>query len=116
MGVVVAVLLLIATVVCWLILRRVRSTPRAPANPRCRERVAAVRENRWFLLLMLTFVAQALATGAMLAAVPYLATYILGGGELQQTLLFACLVAPAIIVMPLWAMGVETGGASSGVS
>lgn len=104
MGVVVGLLLLVSTVVCWLILRRVRSYSQAQSEPTLQERVAAVRQNRWFLLLMLTFVAQALATGAMLAAVPYLATYILGGGELQQTLLFVCLVAPAVVVMPLWAM------------
>jgi Na+/melibiose symporter-like transporter len=85
-------------------IRRTRSYTQAETEPTLGERFAAVRENRWFLLLMLTFVAQALGVGAMLAAVPYLATYILGGGELQQTLLFVCLVAPAVIVMPLWSM------------
>jgi glycoside/pentoside/hexuronide:cation symporter, GPH family len=104
MGVVVGLLLLVSTVVCWSMLRRVRSYSQAQSEPTLQERVAAVRQNRWFLLLMLTFVPQALATGAMLASVPYLATYILGGGELQQTLLFVCMVAPAVIVMPLWAM------------
>ena len=102
MGVVVGVLLLAATVVCWSILRRARSYSRAASEPTMAERLAAIRQNRWFTLLLATFVLQALATGAMLASVPYLATYILGGGELQQTLLFVCLVAPAIVVMPLW--------------
>jgi Na+/melibiose symporter-like transporter len=63
---------------------------------------------------MLTFVCQALGVGAMLAAVPYLATYILGGGELQQTLLFVCLVAPAVIVMPLWAITSKRVGKQPG--
>jgi Na+/melibiose symporter-like transporter len=104
MGIVVGLLLLISTLVCWLILRKTRATSQAHSEATLAEKFAAVRENRWFLLLMLTFVAQALGVGAMLAAVPYLATYILGGGEAQQTLLFVCLVAPAIIVMPLWSM------------
>lgn len=102
MGVVVGVLLVAATVVCWLLVRRTTSYSQADSEPSMSERVAAIRQNRWFALLLITFVFQALATGAMLAAVPYLATYILGGGELQQTLLFVCLVAPAVVVMPLW--------------
>ncbi len=102
MGVVVGILLVVAAVVCWAILRRARSYSQAQSEPTMSERIAAVRQSRWFQLLLVTFVLQALATGAMLAAVPYLATYILGGGELQQTLLFVCLVGPAILVMPLW--------------
>jgi Na+/melibiose symporter-like transporter len=114
MGVVVGLLLIVSTVVCWAIVRRAKAYTQAQSEPSLRERIAAVRENRWFLLLMLTFVAQALGVGAMLAAVPYLATYILGGGELQQTLLFVCLVAPAIIIMPLWAMTSKRVGKQRG--
>jgi Na+/melibiose symporter-like transporter len=102
MGVAVGLLLVVSTVICWAMIRRTGSYTQAETEPTLAERFAAVRQNRWFLLLMLTFVAQALGVGAMLAAVPYLATYILGGGELQQTLLFVCLVAPAVVVMPLW--------------
>lgn len=102
MGVVVGLLLAASATVCWSVMRRTPSVSAAASEPTLRERITAVRENRWFLLLMLTFVLQGFGVGAMLAAVPYLATYILGGGELQQTLLFVCLVAPAIVVMPLW--------------
>jgi Na+/melibiose symporter-like transporter len=102
MGVVVGAVLTVAAAVCWALVRATRSYSRASSEPTMAQRFAAVRENRWFALLMLTFVLQALAVGAMLACVPYLATYILGGGELQQTLLFVCLVAPAVVVMPLW--------------
>jgi Na+/melibiose symporter-like transporter len=59
------------------------------------------RRNPWFLRLWITFVVQALATAATLAAIPYFATYILGD-EGATTILFAGLVAPAILVMPLW--------------
>ena len=37
-------------------------------------------------------------------AVPYLATYILSGGELEQTLLFVCPGAGGDRLMPLWSM------------
>lgn len=114
MGVVVGLLLVVSTVVCWLVLRRTKSYSRAESEPTMSERIAAIRENRWFLLLMVTFVLQALGVGAMLAAVPYLATYILGGGELQQTLLFVCLVAPAIVVMPLWSAVSKRSGKHRG--
>lgn len=63
--------------------------------------IAVARRNPWFLRLWGTFVVQALATAATLAAIPYFATYILGD-EGATTLLFAGLVAPAILVMPLW--------------
>ncbi len=48
--------------------------------------------------LLATFVLQALATGAMLAAAQYVATYVLGD-EGAVTFLFAALVAPAVLVM-----------------
>ena len=114
MGIVVGLLLLVATIVCWAIVRKAKAYTQAESEPSMHERVAAVRENRWFLLLMLTFVCQALGVGAMLAAVPYLATYIIGGGELEQTLLFVCLVAPAVIVMPLWSMTAKRVGKQRG--
>lgn len=63
--------------------------------------IRVARKNPWFLRLWGTFVVQALATAATLAAIPYFATYILGN-EKSTTLLFAGLVAPAIVVMPLW--------------
>lgn len=62
--------------------------------------LAAVRESARLRALLLAFVLQALATGAMLAAAQYVATYTLGQ-ESAVTLLFAALVAPALLVMPL---------------
>lgn len=63
--------------------------------------VRAARQNPWFLSLWVTFVIQALASAATLAAIPYFATYILDRKG-ATTILFAGLVAPAILVMPLW--------------
>ncbi len=61
----------------------------------------AARSNAYFMPLWGAFVLQALANAAMLATVPYVATYILNNSE-AQSVLFAALVAPAILVMPLW--------------
>jgi len=65
----------------------------------------ALRSGWWALrtsgplrALLGTFVLQALATGAMLAAAQYVATYTLGK-ESAVTYLFAALVAPALLVM-----------------
>lgn len=62
--------------------------------------VAAVRESAPLRALLAAFVLQALATGAMLAAAQYVATYTLGN-EAAVTTLFVALVAPALLVMPL---------------
>jgi Na+/melibiose symporter-like transporter len=66
------------------------------------DQLRIARRNRPFLLLLGAFIAQALATGSMLAAAPYFATYILDDPGMT-TVLFGCLVAPAILVMPVWA-------------
>lgn len=60
----------------------------------------ALRESRALRLLLTAFVLQALATGAMLGAAQYVATYTLGD-ESALTFLFVALVAPALLVMPL---------------
>lgn len=62
--------------------------------------LAAVRESAPLRALLAAFVLQALATGAMLAAAQYVATYTLGD-ESAVTTLFVALVAPALLVMPL---------------
>ena len=58
----------------------------------------AVRTSAPLRALLAAFVLQALATGAMLAAAQYVATYTLGD-ESAVTFLFAALVAPALLVM-----------------
>lgn len=101
MGLVVAALILVGVVGAW------RGTATAPvgrvaASPgglgaQLRV-VAAVRD---FRLLLGTFVLQALATGAMLAGVDYVARHVLGRSS-ASTVLFACFVGPALLVTPLW--------------
>ncbi|QHT55818.1 MFS transporter [Cellulomonas sp. H30R-01] len=93
----------------WGAPRRAAVTPPTdgpPVAPRPRVRgdalrlgIAALREIPAFRWLLATFVLQALATGAMLACAPYVATYVLGD-EGAVTVLFVALVAPALLVMP----------------
>ena len=49
------------------------------------------------IVMLLTFLLQGLATGLMLAAAQYIATWVLGTGV---TLLFLSLIAPAIARKP----------------
>jgi len=62
----------------------------------------AARGNHYFMPLWGAFVLQALANAAMLATVPYVARYILNNPG-SESILFAALVGPAILVMPFWA-------------
>ena len=88
----------------WGAWRGTRSAPalhEAPAEVSFADQLRVVRSDRPFRLLLTTFVAQALATGAMLAGVDYVSRWILGT-PLSATLLFVCFVAPALLVTPLW--------------
>jgi GPH family glycoside/pentoside/hexuronide:cation symporter len=63
---------------------------------------SAVRDSQPYRALLFTFIMQALAIGMMLAGVAYIAFDVLG---LEGTLfLFLSLIAPAILVTPLWSL------------
>ncbi|MEU1387412.1 MULTISPECIES: MFS transporter [unclassified Nonomuraea] len=66
-----------------------------------REQLAAIRGNRAFLWLTVMACLQMLAVSMMLAAAPYFASYTLGSPKSTQTL-FAALVGPMLLTMPLW--------------
>ncbi|TMS00736.1 MFS transporter [Nonomuraea basaltis] len=66
-----------------------------------REQFAAIKGNRPFLWLTVLACTQMLAVSMMLAAAPYFATYTLGTPQATQTL-FAALVGPILLTMPLW--------------
>ncbi|MGY2084588.1 MFS transporter [Blastococcus sp. SYSU DS0539] len=85
----------------------VAGTRRAPTLTRVRSegRLGATLALAWrsgpFRVLLTGFVVQALGIGVMLAGVPYFSEQVLGDPA-AGTVLFAALVAPAILVMPLW--------------
>jgi Na+/melibiose symporter-like transporter len=78
---------------------RVRVAPAAEGG--LLDQLREVRGDRAFVALWSAFILQALGTAAMLGATQYYATYILDNPT-AVTLLFVCLVAPAILVMPAW--------------
>ncbi len=65
------------------------------------EAVGALRRSRPFRALLAAFVLQAVATGLMLAGAAYVARYVLHD-EAAVSYLFAALIAPALLCMPLW--------------
>ncbi|WP_341956408.1 MFS transporter [Microbacterium sp. LWH13-1.2] len=75
----------------------------APAG--IREQYAAgvrtLRRSQPFRALLGTFLLQALATGTMLAAAQYVATWVLRSED-AVTLVFLALVGPALIATPVW--------------
>lgn len=89
-------------------LTRVTSEGRLLATLRVAARV------RPFRLLLTGFVVQALGIGTMLAGVPYYARQVLGDPA-AGTLLFAALVGPAILVMPLWLRVARRAGKRTGL-
>jgi Na+/melibiose symporter-like transporter len=66
-----------------------------------REGLHALRRSQPFRALLLTFLLQGLATGLMLAGAQYVATWVLGAGV---AILFASLIAPALLFAPIWAL------------
>ncbi|HEX7715647.1 MAG TPA: MFS transporter [Marmoricola sp.] len=109
MGLVVALLLLVGVVGAY------RGTAPAPVGRALagegtlRDQLRVVAEARDFRLLLTTFVLQALATGAMLAGVDYMARWVLGDEDLA-TVLFVCFVGPALVLTPGWnALGQRIG-------
>ncbi|MGX5695928.1 MFS transporter [Agromyces soli] len=66
-----------------------------------REGFAALRRSAPFRALLGAFVLQGLATGLMLAGAQFVATWVLHD-EQAVTLLFVALIAPAVLVTPLW--------------
>ncbi|WP_431220790.1 MFS transporter [Leifsonia xyli] len=63
--------------------------------------VRVLRDSQPFRALLLTFLLQGLATGLMLAGANYVATYLLHSED-AVTFLFVALIAPALVVTPVW--------------
>ena len=101
MGVAVAGLLAAGMFGAWHTTRRAPAVARSTAEPSLRAQFAAVRDNRAFRYLAGMWTVQALGVGVMLAGVQYFATYAIGSPG-AVTLLFAAMIGPLVLVMPLW--------------
>lgn len=101
MGIAVGVLILLGTAFTLLGTAGLPAPRRTSSHASPRELLAVVRECRPFRALLALYVLQAAGTGTLLAGVDYFARLVLRDHQLQ-TALFACFVAPALLVMPLW--------------
>lgn len=81
----------------------VATPPRTSIRAAYRDGFGALRGSRAFRTLLATFALQALAAGLMLAGAAYIAKWVLHD-DLGTTLLFASLIAPALLCAPLWAI------------
>ncbi|GGI03799.1 MFS transporter [Egicoccus halophilus] len=102
MGLAIGAVLLTALLACFLGTRAAPVAAPVATTASFRQQLRAAGDNRPFLLLLACFVVQALGIGAMLAGVDFFAAYVLGDPG-QTSILFVCLVGPALVTMPLWA-------------
>ncbi|MER5862971.1 MFS transporter [Kitasatospora sp. NPDC002040] len=101
MGLAVAGLLAVGMFGAWFCTRHAPVVARNDSEPSLRAQLATARDNPAFLNLAGMWTLQALAVGVMLAGVQYFATYTLGSAT-AVTPLFACMIGPLVLVMPLW--------------
>ncbi|WP_306320642.1 MULTISPECIES: MFS transporter [unclassified Streptomyces] len=97
------------------VIRTTQSVVRITSESTLLAQLRAARGNAPFWWLFGAYVVQAAATGLMLAGTQYFATYILDRPS-ATTLLFACLIVPSLLAMPLWlAVGRRTGKRNAAV-
>ena len=113
MAIAMAALMGLGIVLCIRGLRKAPTVIRPQAEGSFMAQARAVASQRPFVILLSAFFLQALATAAMLAAAQYYATYVLHRTGFV-TILFVCLVAPAILVMPLWSRTAKSRGKRTG--
>ncbi len=101
MATAIALLIAVGMLGCWWAMRTTQAWQRADETTRLRDSLRVAVRHRPFVVLLGAFVLQALATSSMLGSAQYVATYRLGESG-AITVLFLGLVAPAILVMPLW--------------
>ncbi|MBB5116398.1 MFS transporter [Micromonospora echinospora] len=102
MGLFVAALIVVGTVGVFLGTRSAPSGTVGESEPSLRAQLAVATRNRPFRVLLICFVIQSAGVATVLAGVKYFAGQVLREPDSGPTLLFACFVAPALLVMPLW--------------
>ncbi|MBQ1046251.1 MFS transporter [Micromonospora sp. C32] len=102
MGLFVAALIVAGTVGVFLGTRSAPSGTVGESEPSLRAQLVVATRNRPFRVLLICFVIQSAGVATVLAGVKYFAGQVLREPDSGPTLLFACFVAPALLVMPLW--------------
>ncbi|QWF85548.1 MFS transporter [Amycolatopsis sp. CA-230715] len=101
MGIVVAVLMIGGTIAVFLGTRGAPVGAERPQTTRFSELWATMRSWRSFRWLLGLYFVQSLGISIVLAGVSYAAKYIIGD-ESAKSLLFAAVVGPALLMMPVW--------------
>ncbi|SCG55113.1 MFS transporter [Micromonospora inositola] len=102
MGLFVAGLIVAGAVGAFLGTRAAPTGTVGESEPSLRAQLAVAGRNRPFRALLACFVVQSAGVATVLAGVSYFADQVLRDPETGPTLLFACFVGPALLVMPLW--------------
>jgi glycoside/pentoside/hexuronide:cation symporter, GPH family len=100
-GAFVGALIVVGTLGTYFGTRTAESRIAPDPEPSLRAQLSVAAANRPFRALLLCFVVQAAGIGTMLAGVQYFADHVIAR-DAAATLLFACFVGPALLVMPLW--------------
>jgi GPH family glycoside/pentoside/hexuronide:cation symporter len=110
MGLFVAVLIVVGVLGVYAGTRKVPGSSVGEIEPSLGAQLRVAARNRPFRLLLTCFVIQAAGIGTMLAGVKYFADHVLERPDDGPTLLFACFVGPALLVMPAWRRAGERMG------
>lgn len=102
MGVFVACLIAVGAVAAFVGTRGTVSGRVSESEPSLRASLRVARRNHPFMVLLTVFVVQTIGIATMLAGVKYVADHVLRRPDDGPTVLFACFVGPALLVMPLW--------------
>jgi Na+/melibiose symporter-like transporter len=102
MGLFVAALIALGAVGAFLGTRGTPTGTVGESEPSLRAQLAVAARNRPFRVLLVCFVIQSAGVATILAGVSYFADQVLRDPDAGPTVLFACFVGPALLVMPLW--------------
>jgi glycoside/pentoside/hexuronide:cation symporter, GPH family len=101
MGLFVAAIMVTGTLAVFVLTRGAAGGTVTQSEGSLRAQLRVARQNKPFRVLVACFVAQAAGVATMLAGVRYFAQAVLHD-ESATSLLFICVVSPAILVMPVW--------------
>ncbi|RGC70832.1 Melibiose carrier protein [Micromonospora sp. MW-13] len=102
MGLFVAALIVLGAVGAFLGTRGAPTGTAGESEPTLRAQLAVAGRNRPFRALLVCFVIQSAGVATILAGVSYFADQVLRDPDTGPTVLFACFVGPALLVMPVW--------------
>ncbi len=101
MAIVIGIVLFIFMFGSFIGTRRVPNVKPVPSTASFREQARVAARNKPFFILLGAYFIQVLGIGVMLAGVDFYSANILGDPG-QTSILFVCLIGPALITMPLW--------------